>query len=216
MKAIAQILAFAAGTLICGCETTSPARGDRTSPSNSSTFVHPFSKFAFPDSVGVFRRIEVRKYDREGRDVGVGYNSSTPIAATVFVYPGPKDFSILPSPMSSDVSQGLLGQHFQTCKQEILRSHPDARLISERSFKLIQGDNQFEGMKATFSMSYKFGLTSQDSTSEVYLFLVEPGMKLLVTGRQFVKYRATYPTTKGAQAESEFAAFMTNLVWPTK
>lgn len=216
MKAIAPILTFAVGTLICGCETTSPDPGERASPSSSSTYIHPFSKFAFPESVGAFRRVEVRKYDRKGEDVGVGYNGSTPIAATVFVYPGPKDISVLPSPKSSGVSQTLLGQHFQECKQEILRSHTDARLISEGPFKLIQGHNQFEGMKATFSMSYKFGSLPVDSTSELVVFSIEPGVKFLVTNRQFVKYRATYPTAKRAQAEPELAAFMTNLVWPTK
>ena len=123
---------------------------------------------------------------------------------------------MVPSPNSSDVSQTLLGKHFQECKQEILRSHPDARLLSEGPFKLIQGDNQFEGKKATFSMSYKFGSLSQDSTSELVEFLIEPGVKFLVTNRQFVKYRATYPTAKRAQAEPELAAFMTSLVWPTK
>jgi hypothetical protein len=139
-----------------------------------------------------------------------------PIAATVYVYPGPKDFALLPSPKLANVSEALLNQHFQVCKQEILRGHPDARWINEDLCKIVQGDNQFEGKKATFSMSYRFGFLAQESVSELYVFLVEPGVKLLVTDRQFVKYRVTYPLVKKEQAQSEVAAFMTGLVWPTK
>jgi len=72
------------------------------------------------------------------------------------------------------------------------------------------------GKKAVFSMSYKFGFMSQDSVSELYVFLIEPSVMFLVNDRQFVKYRVTYPVAKKAQAESEVAAFMSDLAWPTK
>jgi hypothetical protein len=139
-----------------------------------------------------------------------------PIAATVYVYPGPKDFALLPSAKIEDVSESLLNRHFQTCKQDILRNHADAKLISESPNKIVQGQNQFEGKRAVFSMNYKFGSLSVESVSELWVFLIEPSVKFLITDRQFVKYRITYPISKKAQAESEVAAFMTDLVWPTK
>jgi hypothetical protein len=81
---------------------------------------------------------------------------------------------------------------------------------------LIQGQNQFEGRKAVFSMSYDFGAMPQESVSELYVFVIDPSVKFLLTGRQFVKYRITYPVAKKAEAETEVAVFMSDLVWPTK
>lgn len=211
-----RILAVIACAFLCGCETTNTTGQSPTQQSAVSTFVHSFTKFSFPESVASFRRVEVQKYDRQGRDVGVGYNSPTHIAATVFVYPGPKDFALVPSPKLETVSEALLDQHYQICKQDVFRGHTDAKLISEGSCKIVQGNNQFEGKSAVFSMSYKFGFTAQESVSELYVFLIEPSAKFLVTDRQFVKYRITYPTVKKGQAESEIADFMTDLVWPTK
>lgn len=202
--------------LICGCEKTITARDDSPQQSASSTFVHPFTKFSFPESIGAFRRVEIHKYDQQGKDVGVGYNSPTPIATTVFIYPCPKDFALLPSPKLKNVSEALLDQHFQVCKLDILRNHSDAKLIAESPCKIVQGKNQFGGKKAAFSMSYKFDFRAQESVSELYVFLIEPSAEFLVTDRQFVKYRVTYPAAKKAQAEPEVSAFMNDLVWPTK
>ena len=65
-------------------------------------------------------------------------------------------------------------------------------------------------------MSYKFGLMAQETTSELYVFLIEPNVKFLVTSRYFVTYRVTYPAKKETAAETEVAAFLTDLAWPTK
>jgi len=216
MGTLGKTLAIILYGLICGCQTTGPARRDSVAQSTSSTFVHSFTKFSFPESVGMFHRVNVQKYDQQGRDVGVGYNSPAPIAATVFVYPGPKNLALLPSPKLENVSEALLDTHFQTCKQEVRRHNPDARVISEGPCKIVQGRRQFEGKKAVFSTSYKFGFMSQDSVSELYVFLIEPSVMFLVNDREFVKYRVTYPVAKKAQAESEVAAFMSDLAWPTK
>src|ERR1035437_7911114 len=158
MQIMKQILAVVVCCLICGCETTKTAQQGSAHPSSSSTFVHSFTQFSFPESIGLFHRVNAQKYDREGKDVGVGYNSSTPIAATVFVYPGPKGFALLPSPKLENTSESLLNHHFEACKQNVLRAHPDAKLISEGPCTIVQGKNQFGGKKAVFSLGYKFGI----------------------------------------------------------
>ncbi len=44
--------------------------------------------FVFPEKIGEFLRVDVHKFDREGKDMSVGYNyRSSPIAATIYVYP---------------------------------------------------------------------------------------------------------------------------------
>lgn len=206
------VIAF---SFVCGCTGANPV-GQGSAQSTSSLYVHPFTRFSFPESVGSFRRVEIDKYDQEGRDVGVGYNASIPIAATVFVYPGPKDFALVPAPKQEGVSDSLLVRHFEQCKQDIFRAHPDAKLLGESNFTLVQGKNEFYGKRAVFSLKYNFGLLARESTSELYVFLMEPGLKFLLTDRYFVMYRITYPSGKGAEAEPQVSELMTNLSWPVK
>lgn len=219
MRILKQILlAAVAYSLICsrGTADTNNVQPRAVSPKDSSTFVHAFTKFSFPKSVGKFQRVKIQKYDHDGKDVGVGYDSSLPIAATIFAYPGAKDFALLPSPKLENVSELLLTHHFESCKQDVFRAHTDAKLINESPYTLIQGDHRFDGKKAVFSMRYNFGFASQDSVSELYVFLIEPSVKFLLTERYFMTYRITYPTNKKAEAEAEIATFMADLAWPTK
>jgi hypothetical protein len=160
--------------------------------------------------------VRIHKYDLKGKDIGVGYNSPSPITMTVYVYPGPKDFAITPVPKSMSASEQVLEQHFKICKQEVMTGNPNVELLGEAKCKVVQGGHGFEGRKAVFSMSYDFGGVLQASISELYVFVMEPGVKFLLTDRQFVKYRATYPEAKRSQAEAEVGAFMHELVWPTQ
>ena len=203
-------------TAICGCGTTGTDQQHSAEQSDSKNYIHIATKFSFPESVGTFRRGSIRKYDRDGKNVGVGYNCPIPIASTVYVYPAPKDFSLLPAQKNSDVSRDLLEHHFKECKQEIFRAHPDAKLIEEGGFRLTQGANQFDGNKAVVSSNYKFGFANEDSISELYLFMIEPGAKFMLSERYFVKFRITYPISQKARAESEVKDFMTSLAWPVK
>ena len=216
MQIVRRMLAVIVCCLICGCETTNTAQQGSTRPSSSSTFVHSFTKFSFPESIGTFHRVNVQKNDREGKDVGVGYNSSIPIAATVFVYPSSKDLALYPSPKLENASESLLDHHFEAYKQNVLQAHPDAKLISEGPGTIVQGKNQFGGKKAVFSLGYKFGIAPQKSVSELYVFLIEPNVKFLLTERYFVTYRITYPANLKSQAEKEVSSFLSELKWPTK
>ena len=172
IRPLSRILAITALSFACGCETMDSARTDSTQPTAAPAFVHSFSKFVFPQFVGAFRRSEVQKYDQEGRDVGVGYGSLTPIAATVYVYPGAKDFTLLPTPKLANVSTTLLEQHFQVCKQELLRKHADAKAVTETRYTIVQGPHQFAGKKAVFTMNFKFGFSAQESVSGLHVFFL--------------------------------------------
>ena len=89
-------------------------------------------------------------------------------------------------------------------------------MIAESPCQIVQGKNRIEGKRASFSLSYKFGSLPQESVSELYVFLIDPSVKFLVTDREFVKYRFTYPTARKTEAEPEVSAFMNRLVWPAK
>jgi len=60
------------------------------------------------------------------------------------------------------------------------------------------------------------GLAKQPSLSELYVFLLEPSVTVLVSDRQFVKYRVTYPVSRKAEAEPGIASFLSELAWPAK
>jgi len=215
MRSVKSIAFVFACCLLGGCETTNTT-GQNPAQAVSSDYIHQPTKFSFPKNLGGFHRSRVEKFDPAGKDIGIGYNNPLPIAATIFVYPGPKDVALTPAPKQEGARQSLLTSHFEQCKGDIFRAHPDAKLISEADYTLTQRSESFKGKKAVFSLKYTFGLSSQDSTSELYVFLMEPGVKFLVTDRYFVSYRVTYPVSKQEQASREIAELMWNLAWPIK
>jgi len=199
----------------CGCVTTDSTT-EGCGAAAGVAYVHPYSKFSFPKKIENFHFTGVRNYDREGKDISVGYDSPTPVAATVYVYPAAKNFALLPSPALHDVALRLIDMEFQNRKKELSHSHPDARLIQEGSYQLVQGDHHFQGRRAVYSMGYNFGLSKQDSFSELYIFLVEPGIMFLVNDPQYVEYRFSYPTEMAGPAAQEIGSFVSELTWPAK
>ncbi len=201
---------------LCGCETTGSTRDKGTSTTAGVAYVHSYSKFSFPKQIGQFQFIGTHKFDPSGKDISVGYNSPTPVAATVYVYPAPQNVSLTPGTPLPNVSDALLDREFQLHKLAIAKSHPDARLLREGPWEIVQGKNHFQGKKAVYSMTYRFGVTDQKCLSELYLFLIEPGSTFLVNDRQYLEYRITYPAAVQIRATSEISSFLSSLTWPVK
>ena len=216
MRNLIRIIAPALCICLCGCETTGSTHDKGISTKAGSAYVHSYSKFSFPKQIGKFQFIGTHKFDPSGKDISVGYNSPTPVTATVYVYPAAKNVSLLPAPRLQNVSDALIDHEFQLHKLAILKSHPDARLISEGSCEIVQGNHHFKGKKAVYSMVYRFGISNQDCLSELYLFLIEPGVMFLVNDRQYLEYRITYPSAVRVQATNEIASFLSKLTWPTR
>jgi hypothetical protein len=201
---------------LCGCETTDSTIQNASSAKSEVAYVHSYSKFSFPKQIGKFQFVESHEYDRDGKDISVGYNSPTPIAVTIYVYPAAKNFALLPQPALQGVSESLIEHELKNREQEILHFHPNAHFISEDPCEIIQGNSHFKGTKAVYSMAYKFGLSNQDCLSELYIFLIEPGVMFVADNRQYVEYRITYPAVLKDQSEKEISSFLTQLTWPTK
>ena len=216
MKKSAQLLAFLFCSCLCGCATTNSIPDEGTLNKSGVAYVHSYSKFSFPKQIEKFRFVGSHEYDRYGKDISVGYNSPTPIAATVYVYPAAKNFSLLPTPPPQNVGEALIEREFELRKLEIAKVHPDARFVSEGPCEIIQSNNHFKGKKAVYSLAYRFGLSNQESLSELYIFLMEPGTMFLVNDRQYVEYRITYPSAVQSQATNEINSFLSNLTWPTR
>jgi hypothetical protein len=196
MRTIALFASIITLCVLTACVTATPEEGTRTaSATRSDTYTNASSQFCFPQRVGGFEREKVTQYDRQGQDVGVGYNDSLQgIAVTAFVYP------IVQRPPND-----TLAGHFDTCKAEVFQHHYGARIVSEEAVQITPGDIQQRGQHATFTYTDVFAGQQQPLISELFLF---------THGSRFIMYRATYPVDRQANAEPTIRKFMNALIWP--
>jgi hypothetical protein len=184
------------GLALSGCgppaEPTAP-QGAGEDAGGAAT--HGPSGFIFPESVGGFRRGEITAYDAQGNDVSAGYNhDSVPITMTVYVYP---------AGVAPDASR--LREHFEQCKGELARHHPDAKLESQGEHRIAPAGAARDGLRASYVVSGESFNSPVPLRSELYLFLL---------GDNFVKYRVTYAEADRDVAEIAVPAFLDGLAWP--
>jgi hypothetical protein len=164
------------------------------------SYTHEGSNLTLPASYGEFRRTSLRRYDTKALDVSAGYDlvvATDQIAATVYVYPAPSITSILSPPEVIALARSLAAnQEFQDRKQEIIRAHPSARLLSERDVPPPLDSIPLMGRVATFEFEDVFAGQSQELRSDLYLFSY-------VADKWIVKYRFTYATSSDASKRIE-------------
>ena len=196
MRNIASLLNIVCLFFFMACVTVAPCSDTLvTQPSRTTTYTNAPSQFCFPPRNGSFERDKVTEYDRQGLDVGIGYNDlKHRIAVTVFVYP-----------ISQRAPNDTLGGHFTTCKADVLTQHTGAQLISQEVVQISPAGVQHSGQHATFTYTETFWNQRQPLRSEVYLF---------THGQRFVMYRATYPLDQQAVAEPAIRTFIAELAWP--
>ena len=165
----------------------------------------------FPENVGQFKRVQITQFSPAEKGVGIGYNLNNPVApvvTTVYVYPAPRLISIGSPPDVVETGRaGLFQRHLEGIKQDIMRAHPDARLISDEDITLTEAGQTHKGRKVTFEFAYTFGQYSQDSISQLYLFQ---------NGTWMIKYRVTFPRATSSKVEKAIAEFLNKLQWPEK
>jgi hypothetical protein len=172
------------------------------------SYVHPGSGIVLPESLPGFLRVALTRYDRDGMDVGAGYNSVNErrrIAATVYVYPSP---AVRTFWSAADIVQEAqiheTEAEFQRCKWEIQHSHPVARLIEEAVFVRTNGIVTMSGRRVVFEFEDRFGGVKTKVRSHLYIFC-------FVGGKWTVKYRFTHP--RDLEAETDLEAFIRDWIW---
>ena len=151
-------------------------------------YMHAASAMMFPPSAGDCRRTSIVQFDVAGNDVSAGYECA-PVRtmATVYVYPARPVASAGSPPELVALTQALAeNQEFEVRKQEILRAHPDARLLDEHNVDAPVPDAPLFGGFALFELEDTFGGQRQKLHSEIDLFSY-------ARGDWVVKYRFTYP-----------------------
>ena len=209
MKILRVITVLLSGILLVGCPTVQPT--PPTPIRVAGPYNHPGSQMIFPENVGRFQRVQITQFAAAEKDVGVGYNlndPTTPVAATVYIYPAPRVVSIGSPPDVVETARRHVFQgHLNALKSEIMRGHPDARLISDEDFTLTQAEQSFTGRKVTFEFDYTFGTQPQDSISELLLFQ---------RGTWLIKYRITFPKAISAEVQDTITDFLKGLTWSEK
>ena len=197
------------GTLLAACVTTGiPGMKVISSQEGEETYLHEFSKFVFPKLVESFNRVKIHSFDRDGHDIGIGYNSRSGINLTIYVYPLQQ--------ANARGGDDVLENHFQDVKGVTLRAHPGAQLVSVGPIVMEQNGKSYLGRKAILTVEdivrsgsffYELGLTGIASRgiSELYVFRLN---------QYFIKYRVTYVDSISDKAKSEVPSFMRALHWP--
>lgn len=197
---------------LVGCPIAQyPRTSGPTAINVQGTYFHSNSGMNFPENVGPFRRGTVSLFDSTGANIGVGYNLGDlvfQVAVTVYVYPAPSVVSILsPAEVTARAKELSAQQHFETVKSDIIRAHPEARLVSEEEVTLVQAGGIQKGKKAGFEFEGVFANQRQQLKSHAYLF---------VHGKWFIKYRITYPQDIDGAVREKIKDFMNSLQWPMK
>jgi hypothetical protein len=157
-------------------------------------FVHAISGFKFAPTVGDFHRISAYQYDENSLDISAGYqHNEKHLTITVYVYAcklrehGPN-----------------LEKEFQLCEEGIRAKHDGVKPIEVGHTQLVQGEQTFAGKKGIYSVG-NFGKTDERTISQLHLF---------VHGKNFIKFRITYPPVDKKIAEPAIETFLQTLSWP--
>lgn len=200
MKTLRLGPGFMLMALLCGCPDPTTDPGRRTL--QPGQVGHAESGILFPEKIEYFSRGEIRTYDDEGLDVGVGYNMvnpANPITITVYVYPAPTFVNLGADERVAEHARGkMANQHFEGVKAEIRETYPGASLRSESEVSLSIHEREIRGRSAIYDLQgdpARFQ-PPRVSHAEVYAF-----------GKWWIKLRATHPAVTEEQALVAIDAF---------
>jgi len=164
-------------------------------------YVHDETGAVFPLRVGEFRRSDVYRYDRQGRDVSAGYDLATPegrLVVTVYIYPANA------APPGARTEQ--CDREFDSVKAAIREQHRSSP-TEEGPALAIPGTEPARRHRAAYRLSVKFDGAVQAVRSEAHLYCY-------VGGDWFVKYRVTAPVAVSAPGAVE--TFIRTGPWPDR
>ena len=161
--------------------------------------IHAATGFRFPARIGTFQRESaMRRYDSEGRDVSVGYNSNPHapdfVAMTVYVYPAPP----VPAGTGADAS---LDEEFRRVEREVMTKDRFAHMLYEQAVT-VDPALPSPAKRAVFAVS---PASWGPSFSEALLFRA---------GNWFVLYRASYQQSCAVPCADRTKQFVLALKWP--
>ena len=121
-----------------------------------------------------------------------------------------RDFTVLKIIMTAYVYPTLgvpMDAHFKQTKADIVRVNAKAKLTKEGGITITQGKRQYEGQHARYEYIGLIAGVEHDVVSEAYVF---------VHGKNFVKFRLTYPAADAKAAAIRVEFFLSALTFPEK
>jgi len=167
-------------------------------PLQGDDYVHSTIGFVFPSKVASFERAKVTFFNPAHSDVEVDYNNDPfTVHLSVYVYPASGIYT----------ASVPLKVHYEDCKNSVVKTHPDAKLLEEKPYTLEKSGTRYEGYYALYSFRGKFvGHEDQDLLSQVIVFQ---------RGDYYILYRISYAAAYRTQAEGEINEFIDQLAWPS-
>ncbi len=161
------------------------------------------SGVVFPAKVLDFQRISQRTYNRNGTDVGVGYNQlrpEMPIIATVYVYPStPVIAAGSPDDVVQDARARQTKAEFESRQREVTNAHPGASLLGQEEVSLSEHGVAYHGWHGRFSYTQQMAGGPAALHSDLFAFGY-------LAGRWDLEYRFSYPAPLDARRDID--AFM--------
>jgi len=132
--------------------------------------VHEQSGFSFPSSIGRFQRASDTKfYGETGNNFSVPYSlisAEEKVVATIYIYPGLKDYSVTPIPKLGQTPEWFLQKEYDQAKSAIIEAYR-ARQVSEEPYRISRSLLNPTGKKGVFEWDTVGGETV---LSHLYLF----------------------------------------------
>ena len=203
-----------AAAALAGCVSTSQPATTLETPlpiHAQGEFVHGPSGMSFPESIGHFRRVQILRYDEDGRNVSVGYNvlqGTFAMAATVYVYPQPRVASFLAGREAEEEHRArMIARALAGDEAAIRDAHRDDAIVetSRGPVTVRSRGGTHAGERISWDIENALGTPRLRGTTHVYLF-PEPG------GEWFVKFRFTH--LRGAEISRAIQMLFDALVWP--
>lgn len=161
----------------------------------SGAYTQADTGIIFPPTSGIFRRVDMVRFDDRASHIYVGYNSeliAQPIIVSAYIYPGPQIISIgSPPEVIATARQKLLRDHQEQQKQDIIRAHPGGQLIAENAVTLVYRGQSVSGLRVDYELHEPFQGEVQSINSELYLFDL---------GNSILKFRVSSPASVDSEA----------------
>ena len=190
-KAVIGLLALAA--------SSAPVLAQREIVTDDA-YVHGPANAVYPVRVGGFRRSDIYRYDRDGKDVSASYNLATPagrLLITVYIYPA--------AAAAPDERLGLCNREFGEVNSAISSQHENAAPVEDGDAAPIEGVPRELGHRSVYRFISPFDDKLQAIRSEAHLYCY-------VGGGWLVKYRVTAPAA--VKTDGPVKAFIRNGPWP--
>lgn len=156
------------------------------------TYRHKSGKFDFPVNLANLKRVEIEKFDKSGRDIGVTYNADENLSLVVTIY-------AYPTPKNENGKIFTLIENFETINQVILVGTPNSKKVKWPESLPMWSDEGVSGILQAYDLG---GNGAVISLLQIYDY-----------GFWTLKFRSTFKADDREKAIEEIRAIHSEFKW---